>query len=58
MYTAAFGFVAGGSLLFTLDCSGVFISCDSESDSAVYIQTELPANAGPKYGKHNYVHLL
>ncbi|KFQ97476.1 hypothetical protein Y956_02625, partial [Nipponia nippon] len=28
----------------------LFISCDSESDIAVYIQTELPANFGPKYG--------
>ncbi|KFQ06861.1 hypothetical protein N329_05043, partial [Haliaeetus albicilla] len=37
-------------LLLTLDCSGLFISCDSESDIAVYIQTELPANFGPKYG--------
>ncbi|KAF1396286.1 hypothetical protein FQV23_0011646, partial [Spheniscus humboldti] len=37
-------------LLFTLDCSGLVISCDSESDIAVYIQTELPANFGSKYG--------
>ncbi|KFP52222.1 hypothetical protein N323_11743, partial [Cathartes aura] len=37
-------------LLLTLDCSGLFIPCDSESDIAVYIQTELPANFGPKYG--------
>ncbi|KFQ46997.1 hypothetical protein N333_02453, partial [Nestor notabilis] len=37
-------------LLFTLDCSGLFISCDSESDIAVYIQTELPANFESKYG--------
>lgn len=58
MYTLMFGFVLGERLLCTLDCSGLFISCDSESDIAVYIQTELPANFGPKYGKHNYVHLL
>ncbi|KFQ84385.1 hypothetical protein N337_10420, partial [Phoenicopterus ruber ruber] len=37
-------------LLFTLHCSGLFISCDSESDLAVYIQTELPASFGLKCG--------
>lgn len=58
MYRLMFGFVIGERRLFTLDCSSVFISCDSESDTAVYIQTELPANFVPKYGKHNYVHLL